>query len=317
MTHAEIFLTVCKWLACAAAFDWLVGRMLLRAAIHMPKAPPVLALYQILGGVSQFAFVLTGVLALAALGILIFEQRHTQRGALSFVLGALAALSLAFVFIPPFGWWSVAYHLLALAAIVLIGLQARHAHNLRAWLAPALAVACSELYVLSAALNNALGMNAGFLNLFWFNLGELFVAASGILWWWFLARRRAPRRASLLGIVPALIFTVAFLVNPSMTGILAIWSTGVSLYLPWVVYGLSIWGASVTFFVFLRADARVSIALGLLAAGGLAPQLSAHAFLSLLGLWLLAIADIAIRPMNPSARASDLARAPSEPLPQP
>lgn len=317
MTRAEIFLTVCKWLACAAAFDWLVGRTLLRAAIHMPKAPPVLALYQILGGVSQFAFVLTGVLALAAFGILIWQLRHKWHGALSLVLSALVAASLVFVVIPPFGWWSVAYHLLALAAIVLMGLQARHANNLRAWLAPALAVACSELYVLSAALNNALGMNAGFLNLFWFNLGELFVAASGILWWWFLARRRATRRAYLLGFLPTTLFAAAFLANPSMTGIMAIWSTGVSLYLPWILYGLSIWGASVTFLVFLRADARVSIALVLFAAGGFAPQLSTHTFLSLLGLWLLAISDISARQMNPSARASDLASAPSVPIPQP
>lgn len=303
MNRADFFLTLCKWLACAAVADWLLGRTFMRAAIHIPKPPPILALYEILGVVSQFAFVLTSVLALSALGVLVWQQRRKWHGALSFVLSVLVLASLVFVVIPPLEWWSVGYHLFVLAAIVLMGAQARRANNLRVWLVPALAVACSELYVLSAAFNNASGMDAGFFNLLWFNLGELLIAASGIVLWWFLARRRATRRINFLALAPALLFSASFLLNPSMTGIMAIWSTGLSLYLPWVIYSLSIWGACVTFLVYLRADVRVSIALVLFAAGGFAPQLSAHAFLSLLGLWLLAVSQSTVE--QSASHASD------------
>lgn len=306
MNRADFFLTVAKWLACAAVVDWLIGRTFMRAAIHMPKSPFLLTLYQILGVVGQFAFVLTGLLALVAFGVLAWQQRFKWYGALSCVLGALAGASLVFVVIPPTGAWRIAYHLLFLAAIVFIGAQAQRSHNLQVWLVPALAVACSEMYVLTAAFNNAVGAGAALPGTLWFNLGELFVAAGGILLWWLLARRRATRRMYLLALAPALLFSASFWANPAMTGIMAMWSMGLSLYLPWIVYTLSIWGAGVTFLVFLRDDVRASIALVLLVAGGFAPQMSAHAFLSLLGLWLLAIAN----PNPLTARAPNLRAAP-------
>ena len=311
MRRADFFLTVCKWLACAAVVDWLIGRTFIRAAIHMPKSPPLLALYQALGVVGQYAFILTSVLALFALGVLVWQQRFRWRGALSFVLSVLAMSSVVFVVIPPMEWWSVGYHLLALTALVLIGVQAKRSNNLQVWLIPALAVACGELYILSAAVNNASDIAVASLNLLWFHLGELFVAASGIALWWFLARRRATRRMYLIALAPALFFGAAYVSNPSMTGVMAIWSMGLSLYLPWLVYAFSVWGASVAFLVFLKEDVRVSIALVLFAAGGFAPQLSAHAFFSLLGLWLLAISQITEHETVP--RASD-ARA--VPIPQ-
>lgn len=304
MNRADFFLTLCRWLACAALVDWLVGRTLTRAAIHMPKAPPVLALYQIMGVVGQFAFVLTGILALVTLGALIWQTRRQWHGALAVVLSILALASLVFVIIPPVGWWSVVYQVLALAALVLIGAQARRKGNLRVWLVPATAVVCGELYQLSAALNNALHFSdpAPFTTVL-FNLGEALVVASGFVLWWAYARGRARWRIWLLALLPALAFAAMYLFNPSITGITAIWSMGLSLYLPWLLYALSIWFVTVTLLVSLRGEGRVGLAILLFAAGGYAPQLSTHAFLILIALWLLAVSQA---PANvPASRASN------------
>lgn len=87
---------------------------------------------------------------------------------------------------------------------------------------------------------------------------------------------------------PALAFTGLYLANPALTGTLAVWSTGLTLYLPWPLYTLSLWLAGVTATTALRRKEPAGRAILLLAGGGYAPQLSTQAFLGLIALWLLA-----------------------------
>ena len=91
----------------------------------------------------------------------------------------------------------------------------------------------------------------------------------------------------LYAVIPALIFVAVYFLNPAMTGILTIWSTGLSLYLPWPLYALSLWLAGM---VLLRSRGQgtpVGLALLLLAAGGYAPQLSTQVFFGLIGLAMI------------------------------
>lgn len=76
------------------------------------------------------------------------------------------------------------------------------------------------------------------------------------------------------------------LAAPALTGILAIWSTGLTLYLPWPLYALSLWLACAVVAGSLRRNDPTGWAILLLAAGGYAPQLSTHVFLGLVALWL-------------------------------
>lgn len=306
MTRSNAFWTLCCWLTGTALVDWLVGRTLTRAAIFMPKAPPMIVLYQAFAWIGQLAFTLTGILALVTLGALIWRMRRWMYGALSLVLGGLLLASLVFVVIPPVGWMSVGYHVLTLAAIALMGMHARKSSNLRLFVVPALAVGCGELYALSAALNNTLQFEgSGELTLALYNLGEALVAASGFALWWAYARGRADRRIWLLALVPALAFSIGYLANPSLTGVTAMWSTHLSLWLPWLLYALSIWCATSVVLVSWRGDRQIALAMALFAAGGYAPQLSTHAFLGLIALWLLAdyparASDALVRDSKPS-----------------
>jgi hypothetical protein len=87
--------------------------------------------------------------------------------------------------------------------------------------------------------------------------------------------------------IPAFGFSALTIVNPAMAGVLAIWSTGLTLFLPWPIYALSLWLLGVIVITAWRSGEPVGWALLLLAAGGYAPQLSSQAFFGLIGLILL------------------------------
>jgi hypothetical protein len=128
-----------------------------------------------------------------------------------------------------------------------------------------------------------------------FYAGELFIPLSILALWWAYGRP-SPMRGWLLGAIPALVFTAARLASPSMTGIIAIWSTGMTLYLPWPFYAFSLWLAGVTVIATLRRDEPAGLAVLLLMCGGYAPQLSTQAFLGLIALWLLSPSPLSVSP---------------------
>ena len=97
-------------------------------------------------------------------------------------------------------------------------------------------------------------------------------------------------RRKWIGLIAASAFLLIHLLSPSMTGIIAIWSIGLTLYLPSIFYALAIGCVCA-----LAMDARTrgdaasrALPVLLILAGGYAPQLSAQLFLNLIGVWLLA-----------------------------
>ncbi len=278
------------WLTLAALADWLIGRTLTRAAIHMPKTPFLITVYEGFNLIGQFAATLAGLLALAGLLWIVWHELGTRRAGLPLLLAALAALSLVFVVVAPSGGLALAYQIAGLAAVILImarvaRMDARFRLSL---LVPAMAMLLSAAYQAIPALFEALRWpNPLPLADVCFYLGEVFVVLSPVALW-LAVGRPASRRVWLAAALPALFFAVMYLASPSMTGVMAIWSTGLTLYLPWPMYTLSLWLAGVTVIVAVRRGDPVGMALVLLAAGGYAPQLSAQWFMGLIGLWLLA-----------------------------
>jgi hypothetical protein len=120
-----------------------------------------------------------------------------------------------------------------------------------------------------------------------FNLGELLVVISGIGFWWALKPKNLA--AHLLALLPALAFTAMHQANPSMAGILTIWSVGLTLYLPWPLYAASLWLGGAAAISALRQGHPAGWAILLLAAGGYAPQLSAQVFFGLAAIYLLGL----------------------------
>lgn len=295
-----------QWLVAAALADWLITRTLTRLAIHMPKSPPILAAYQVLTWVGQWASTLAGLLALIVAAWLV--RHHLRRApALALVLLGVIALNLLFLVIPPSGWLAVAGHGLVIIAVVMMGCAAwREMGVLKqrlAWAAPALALIAGALHQLGPALLRALRQpGPPPLAIALFNFGELLVVITPlIVWWAFVGERgetKSPGLAYVWAALPAAAFITARILDPAMTGILAIWSVGLTLYLPWPLYAVSLWLAGASILLLWRNAPTVGGALLLLAAGGYAPQLSHQLFLNLIGLWLLT------QPVGPAVSAS-------------
>jgi hypothetical protein len=281
-----------RWLVWAALIDWLVGRSLTRSAIFMPKSPVILLIYQFLGTLGQLAATGTALLALAALGWLAWTNLRAGRSlVLPFALASIASLSLVFLFVPPAGTLLLIYYVNMILAIGSLGWQALQARmelaKRTAAALVALALLTSAVYLIGPALFGVLRLPgpAEFSGDV-FNLGEMLVLLAGVSLWWAYGRP-ASRRAWLLSAIPAGGFTAIHLVNPAIAGVISIWSTGLSLYLPWPFYTLTIWlAALVGINSFERRD-PAGWAILLLAAGGYTPQLTSHAFLGIAALSLL------------------------------
>jgi hypothetical protein len=298
------FILFLRLLVSAALLDWLLTRTITRMAIFMPKTPAMISGYEVVSFVGQVGSSLAGLLVLAGLGwIILYEWRRRSRW-LPLVLAAQIGLSLLFLVVVPFGWLAVARYVLTLIAIILLAqpiLKNRSQSGPFALqrvilLLPVLALSLGELFHLSPALYTLLGWpGPPVFSMALFNLGECFAVFTPMALWWVWGRR-APRRAWIMGAIPAMLFAGIYLATPAMTGTIVIWSTGMTLFLPWPVYTLSLWLAGTTILAASGRSSAAGWAILLLAAGGYAPQFSVQIFLSLIGLWLLTSTDEALFP---------------------
>jgi hypothetical protein len=255
----------------------------------MPKSPAVLLIYQGLTQAGQVASVLAALLGLACLGWMAWQARTRYRGLLSLALIQIAILSLVFLFAPPAGWLSVCYQLLILGSMISLGWTAfKEGENRLAVLPPALALSAGVLHSLIPAVFTTLRQPGPppFTTAI-FNLGELLVVLSGIGFWWALKPKSLA--AYLLALLPVVAFTAMHQANSSMAGILTIWSIGLTLYLPWPLYAISLWLGGAAAISALRQGQPAGWAILLLAAGGYAPQLSGQVFFGLAAIYLLGI----------------------------
>ena len=303
-----------RWLALVAAADWLIARTFTRSAIFMPKAPPMLVAYQVLSFVGQLASTLAGLLALMAVMWIAWHSWRTRRTiGLSLTVWGLVALGLAALFYTPGGWLAAGYQWLVVTAVAILAGQAwsrdRDIRERMVWSIPALAILSGSLYHASQALYTALRWPGPtpFTSML-FSLGELFVVLSPIGLW--CVYRRAARQMVgpyLWAALPVFVFVAMYVGSPAVTGIMSIWSMGLTLYLPWPVYVLSLWLAGVMIIDSMRRGGATGWAILLLAAAGYAPQMSTYVLASLIALWMLAA------PASPRVTAS----APAARLAQP
>lgn len=276
-----------RWLTFAALVDWLITRTLTRLGIFIPKTPAVITLYQGTSQVGQIASSFAGLLAIGTVLAIAWNEIQIQRRTwLPLVLLSLVALSIAFLFIPPIGWLALSAHLLTITGIALLITRMNGRMKIIA-LFPALVLILGELYQIGPVLYEVLRWPGppSFGNLL-FRLGEFFVLVSAFVWWWHFGRT-APRRTWGWALLPTLGFSGMILMASSMTSMLAIWSTGLTLYLPWPFYALAIWLISVAVIEAFKRDQSLFPAILLFAAGGYAPQLNSQVFFGLIALWLL------------------------------
>lgn len=310
-----------RWLVLAALGDWLIARTLSRTAIFMPKSPVVIQAYQALMVAGSLASTLSALLGILALGWLAWRYWRWRNvwGVAGLLLGLLA-LNTLFLFVPAAGGAAVAFHVLALATLGALVWDARAAmattgERLAAAL-PILAIALGEAYQLSQAWVAAQRLpGPAPLAIPLFNLGEVFAVLSPVGLWWVSHRGTGSEGEGRLyawAAVPALGFAAMQLANPAMTGILTVWSTGLTLFLPWPIYPASLWLAGVVVFRSRRMGDARGWALLMLMAGGYAPQMSSQLFLGLIALWLLLPPPAhRLLPLRQAPRLNEFGQAPA------
>ncbi len=288
-----------RWLALASLAEWFIVRTVTRAAIHLPKSPLVISLYQGATLVGQVAGIFVSLLALLFICWLAWGAWQERQLVLSFGLTGLAVFSLLFLVIAPPAWLALLYQLLAVIFIFRLvydwffGIGSGNRRANRLWqgavlLFPALALLAGLFYQLLPTFYTAVSWPgpAPFTGLL-FNLGELLVVVAVIIWWGVFGRQTS-FRYWLIAAVPALMFIMLFQRDPATTGILAIWSSGLTLFLPWPLYAVALWLAGAAVLSSWRRNPPVAYAILLLASAGYAPQLSSQLFCALIGLWILA-----------------------------
>ena len=308
MTSPRLF----KWLALTAVVDWLLGRTLTRSAIFMPKTPPVLLAYEGMNVLAQLALTASALLAHAGLLWLswwLYQRSHRLLPTLLLILTSLNLFSLFQAL--PVGM-TLAYQVIALGAVVELARQAAKAS--RGWLQgltwalPAGALAAGKLHQAVASLPGVLPI-AGQpqLSNALFSAGEALVVASGLVFGWAFARQVPHRWIWPVASIPPLAFSLLYLAAPAMAGVLSIWSVGLTLYLPWPLYALSLWACTAAMLASVRRGHAAGLAIPLLIAAGYAPQLSTHFALGLIALWLLGLGygpDSLATTTQPEARSA-------------
>jgi hypothetical protein len=281
-----------KWLVFAALADWLIARTVSRSAIFMPKSPAMIAIYEGLTTAGLFAATLGSLLALGVVGWIAWNRWRESRHPLQPALWAsLLILSVAFLFVLPLGGLALGYYGLLLIVVLLISKQVARAEITQqekvVRLLPALALVIGALYQILPALYEAMRWpGPPVFSVALFNAGELVVVLCPFVWWWVYGRG-ASWKTWVVGSLPALAFAAMRIAAASMTGTIAIWSVGLTLYLPWPLYALSLWLLGVTIITLLRRHDPGGWAFLLLATSGFAPQLSTHLLTGLIALWLL------------------------------
>lgn len=291
-----------RWLVVVAMADWLLGRTLSRSAIFMPKSPAILTAYQVMNASAQFAATATALLANVALVWIVWSMVRRSQVLLAAALAAYTSIGLIMLFLAPVGWLPVAVHVLVILALLgmapLAMSRSVHWTDRLAWALPASAVAAGQLYHAAGAWQTVLRLpGPSPTSPLFFNLGEVLVVATGILLGWVYALRAGRRRVLLAAGIPGLAFCALFLAAPAISGVLAIWSVGLTLFLPWPLYAISLVGWTAAVVALLAEHKPAGMGLALLIAGGYAPQLSLHLNLILIALWLLA-GGVAGRPLR-------------------
>jgi hypothetical protein len=292
-------------LAVSAVADWLLNRVVTRVGIFIPKSPVMVQAYELAGIAGRFAGLLTALLAIAYMAGMAVHSLRLRQFAWASALGLVGLLSLWFLFVVPVGWGPQMAH--ALTILLMAGFAARLTRRKRIGFALlASSALMGELYLSLPGIYQTAGLAGPPPSLTFYALGEALAVAGAITLAW-ECRRAASRRNHALSLAAAAAFAAAFVANPSLTGILVIWSTGYSLYLPAFLYVLAVYGLALALFSPAEDRPENAVALALILTGGFAPQLSPQRMLALAAFWLASRSDA--RPTAPE-KAGQLGAAP-------
>lgn len=289
-------------LLAAALAETLLLRLATRVGVHLPKNGTVSDAFQGVSFLGSIAFNFASLLAMAltalVLGALVFRGGSRLRRLALGGLSAAMLLSLAATLVTDSATADALFGVTVASLVGVIGLAlaAAASRTPRAGLALALMVAayfCYQYYVLGYVFYRLLDYGAvPPLSISVLRLGEVFtVAAAGAAFWaWGLPRWRHVGTAGLAAVAAVLLILVLAGLTPASTmAILALWTTGLSLFLPFPVYLVALALYLLTVVACWRSRDAFWVAAGLLLVliAGYMPEATYQHLLLLLGVSFL------------------------------
>jgi len=305
-TAAALYRMVLAALVAAAVSEMLFLRVVSRVGVHIPKEEPVLTVYRWLTAYGAFAFDVAVLLAASAAVLLVYRlvsERRTSFVGSALLPALLATLLIGAAFLAvaddgevprlAFGVMSCA----ALLATLALGWPSAAATP-RVRLVMTLMVSAlllGQYHVLGQTALQAAGATASLpLGTAALGLAEVLVLLAGVAVFraWFPWRERITSYRIELGAasVASLVLVGAFLREPSTTSILSLWTSGMTMYLPFPLYAASFWlyVATAAYAVRRPRLRPIGFALLLVFAAGLLLETTYQHVLAIVALTLIA-----------------------------
>ena len=286
----------------AVLAETLLLRLVTRIGVHVPKGEGVTAAFQAASFLGSLAFNFASLLAIILVVIVLatlVRRMSSRPGRLALVglsLAMLSGLALSLATNAPAADALFGVAVALLVAVLGLGLVGRQGSSLSTRLALALVVAAYlsyQYYVLAHLFYRILDYGAvPPLSITVLRLGEVLAvaAASAAFWAWGLPRWRWVGTAGLGTVAVVLLaLTLAGLSPASTMAILALWTTGLSLFLPFPVYLVALGLYLVTLVACWRSGDGFWIGAGLLLVllAGYMPEATYQHLLILLGVAFL------------------------------
>ena len=245
-------------LAWLAGTEWLLGRAISRLAASPALEGTARTVIEALGGIGLFLLAPASLLAAILLFVSVssagadaLNKGNRSRVALVIYLTLFGVVSVSYAFIPRAPWISIGYTLMALIAFGAVAVYYAASRGVPSLMRVAILLVASAYagylgYLLLQELDSA-GQSPSLASILVRDLGEIclvtvpfffFTALSVPYRQWFRPLRW------IMPVVLALVLSLAniadMVANQGFTGVFAIWGVGLSYFLPWPFYAISL-----------------------------------------------------------------------------
>lgn len=298
---------IVKGLLVAGIIEFSLIRTFSRMGILLPPREPVMSIFNTMmfvGSVAlNFASLLVIMVLLWASYFLLNYRSKADRIAGS-LLVIVVPLSLLFLAVTPSVLVSILYNILSLFLVTILGVSLiSEGGSIERWLGVAITLSfvTTYLFKILPLFDQLLGLSLNVAGVGILNLGEaLAVVATPFVFLLTCRYRRGSGKALLRGNLRAVIVSTTmaglfgsfYLATPWITSILAVWTLGFTMYLPFPFYIIAIWLFLYSLFSLPAEKRGLAYGMVLILLAGHLIQLTYLNLLAILGMLLLTRPEI-------------------------
>ncbi|MBI2127008.1 MAG: hypothetical protein HYU02_06835 [Thaumarchaeota archaeon] len=247
---------IVKGLLVAGIVEFSLIRTFSRMGILLPPREPVMSIFNMMMFVGSVAFNFASLLVILVLlwaSYFLLSHRSKADRIAGSLLVIVITLSMLFLVVTPNVLVSILYNILSMFLVTILGISLiREGGSIERWLGVAITLSfvTTYLFKILPLLDQLLGLSLNIAGVGILNLGEaLAVVATPLIFLLTYRYRRgsgktllrANSKAIIVSTIMASLFGSFYLASPWITSILAVWTLGFTMYLPFPFYIIAIW----------------------------------------------------------------------------